>query len=451
MKAFRCIFDRYDRSPGSVRTACNSSEPPYAIYQLGSLKIHAGGALSSHGTRRTIRRATARLFLRHDTRKRERHARPRQQSGLAGAFLMTLLMVGVRPRLRAAISGWSRRPGTRTSRQVRTLLNQRADVNVRSDDGSTALLWAAHWNDLETADLLIRAGADANAANDFRMTPLSQACTNGSAALVDLLLKAGANPNTPIATGETPIMTCASSGSADAVRMLLARGADVNAKEPSQNQTALMWAAAEHHPDVVRNAHRGAAPTFRPTRKTDSPRCTLRRGRATWRAPGCCWPRAWTSISGRSRTSRTSRQAAKAERRAAAQAAASRASRMRRRICRQHAVARGHGERPRAARALPAGAGRRSQCRRCRASRPCIGRRRTWEGGVSNPVYGFADPMSGIPDRQAKLQLVKALLAHGANPNARMTRRAAGIRRGLHRTRSARRRSCSPARLPMSR
>ena len=47
----------------------------------------------------------------------------------------------------------------------------------------------------------------------------------------------------------------------------------------------------------------------------------------------------------------------------------------------------------------------------------------TWEGGVSNPVYGFSDPMSGIPNRQDKLQLVKALLAHGANPNGRMTKR----------------------------
>ena len=97
------------------------------------------------------------------------------------------------------------------------------------------------------ADVLIRAGADANAANDFGMTPLSHACTNGSAALVELLLKAGANPNTAIATGETPLMTCAASGSAAAVRMLLARGAAVNAEEPSQHQTALMWAAAERH------------------------------------------------------------------------------------------------------------------------------------------------------------------------------------------------------------
>jgi ankyrin repeat protein len=45
----------------------------------------------------------------------------------------------------------------------------------------------------------------------------------------------------------------------------------------------------------------------------------------------------------------------------------------------------------------------------------------TWENGLANPVYGFVDPIGGIPDRQAKLQLVEALLAHGANPNLQMT------------------------------
>ena len=140
----------------------------------------------------------------------------------------------------------------RDHRALRALLNQRADVNGRADDGATALLWAAHWNDLDAADLLIRAGADTNAANDLRITPLSLACTNGSAPLVERLVTAGANPNTPIATGETPIMTCAASGSADAVRTLIARGADVNVNEPVQNQTALMWAASQRHPAVVK-------------------------------------------------------------------------------------------------------------------------------------------------------------------------------------------------------
>ncbi|PYR10791.1 MAG: hypothetical protein DMF99_10815, partial [Acidobacteria bacterium] len=50
----------------------------------------------------------------------------------------------------------------------------------------------------------------------------------------------------------------------------------------------------------------------------------------------------------------------------------------------------------------------------------------TWENGLSNPVYGFVDPVGGIPDRDAKLRLVKALLAHGANPNLRMTARPPG-------------------------
>src|SRR3989475_8677434 len=172
------------------------------------------------------------------------------RQGVLWAFSLTLLMV-----VGAAAANEDLRlvdaAKNQDAQQVRALLNGHPDVNVRSEDGSTALLWAAHWDDLRTAELLIRAGADANAANDFRMTPLSQACTNGSAEFVDLLLKAGANPNTPVATGVPPIMTCAKSGNADAVEMLLARGADVNAKEPAQNQTALMWAAAEHHPGVV--------------------------------------------------------------------------------------------------------------------------------------------------------------------------------------------------------
>jgi ankyrin repeat protein len=165
------------------------------------------------------------------------------------AFLLTLF--AVTPTALAGDLRLVEAARNQDQQQIRTLLNQHVDVNVRSEDGSTALLWTAHWNDLATAGLLIRAGADANAANDFRMTPLSQACTNGSAPFVELLLNAGANPNTPIATGETPLMTCARTGTADAVAMLLVHGADVNGKEPTQNQTALMWSAAEQHPKVL--------------------------------------------------------------------------------------------------------------------------------------------------------------------------------------------------------
>jgi ankyrin repeat protein len=134
---------------------------------------------------------------------------------------------------------------------VRTLLDRHADANAAQADGSTALAWAAHWDDLEIADLLIRDGANVNAANDLGVTPLSLACTNASSAMVARLLQGGANSNTAQRSGETALMTCAGTGSIDAVKALLARGADVGAKETRRGQTALMWSVARKHPEVT--------------------------------------------------------------------------------------------------------------------------------------------------------------------------------------------------------
>ena len=63
---------------------------------------------------------------------------------------------------------------------IRALLKERVDVNGRQADGATALAWAAHRDDLETADLLPRAGADTNVANEYGATPQWLACSNGS-------------------------------------------------------------------------------------------------------------------------------------------------------------------------------------------------------------------------------------------------------------------------------
>jgi uncharacterized protein len=135
---------------------------------------------------------------------------------------------------------------------VRSLLMQHTDVNVPEADGATALAWAAHRGDLETAELLIRNGANANTENDYHVTPLSLACLNGDAAMVEFLLKAGANPNASLASGETALMMAARTGNVDAVKSLLAYGGDVNAKESGHGQTALMWAVAESHAEVAR-------------------------------------------------------------------------------------------------------------------------------------------------------------------------------------------------------
>jgi len=317
---------------------------------------------------------------------------------------------------------------TQDAKTVRSLLSQKVDVNARSSDGSTALLWLAHWNDVDTAELLLKAGADANATNDFRMTPLSQACTNGSAEFVRLLLKSGANPNTAIATGETPLMTCAKTGSADAVRLLVEYDAAVNAKEPAQNQTALMWAAAERHANVVSALIAAHADLKAHTKDgftaihfaarvgdLESVKLLLAAGvDVNLQTQSGEQPQAVEAPAAGGRGGRGGGGGGTsgytplliATLRAQVEVAL---------------YLLDHGADPNIEAA---------------GFTPLHWASTTWEGFASNPVYGFEDPMSGIPDRQAKLRLVKALLAHGANVNARMTKRQPSFARLRGRRRS---------------
>ena len=166
--------------------------------------------------------------------------------GLLGLMAVTSAAASPDVRLVEAVA-------ERNTALVRTLLAERGvDVNSRRADGATALLWAAHWDDREAIDLLLRAGANVNAADDYGVTPLARACENASDATVTRLLDAGANPNATQANGLTPLMVAARTGNLNVVKVLLARGASVNAATASTDETALSWAVAERHVDIVR-------------------------------------------------------------------------------------------------------------------------------------------------------------------------------------------------------
>ena len=135
---------------------------------------------------------------------------------------------------------------------VRTLLRAKADANVADPDGTSALHWAVRRDDVAAAEALLGAGASARAENRYGVTPLALATTNGSAAVIERLLAAGADVNATQPGGETALMTAARAGNAGAVRALLARGANVRARESVRGQTALMWAAAENNAAVVK-------------------------------------------------------------------------------------------------------------------------------------------------------------------------------------------------------
>lgn len=167
--------------------------------------------------------------------------------------ILFLAVLGLLPAAFGAPSEAADAAERRDWQVVRTLAGRHADLNATQPDGTTALQWAAHWNDLDAVRLLLGAGADPKLANRYGVTPLSEAAAVGNAKMIEVLLQAGADPKT-LATGdgETVLMTASRTGNVEAVKVLLDHGADVNAKENYRGQTALMWAAAERHPDVVK-------------------------------------------------------------------------------------------------------------------------------------------------------------------------------------------------------
>jgi len=177
---------------------------------------------------------------------------------LIGGCCLVALMSGAS--LSAAVSELADAVMTKNTATVRSLLNQKTDVNAPQADGATALHWAVKWDDASTVDLLLRAGANPNAANRVGATPMYIAAVNGSPVIIEKLIAAGVDPNAPLLSSkETALMVAARTGKPEAVKVLLDRGAQVNVKESLRGTTALMWAAEQGHAAVIKLlAERGA-------------------------------------------------------------------------------------------------------------------------------------------------------------------------------------------------
>ena len=98
-----------------------------------------------------------------------------------------------------------------------------------SQDGFTALHYAAFFGEEGSARLLLEHGAEVNlvARNaQIRVTPLHSAASGGHPAIVKLLLEHGADPNAAHDGGFTPLHSAAHNDDRESVEALLAAGAD---------------------------------------------------------------------------------------------------------------------------------------------------------------------------------------------------------------------------------
>jgi|GEM_PF-1673518 len=129
---------------------------------------------------------------------------------------------------------------------VEFLISQGIDVNYKSRQGQTALMFAVNWSQKNTVELLLAKGADVNAQNQRGKTALMYAAGGGYKDVVELLLAKGANAKD---IGGA-LMNAAGKGHIDVVELLIAKGADVNAKD-QEGETALIFAASRGQKDVV--------------------------------------------------------------------------------------------------------------------------------------------------------------------------------------------------------
>ena len=136
---------------------------------------------------------------------------------------------------------------------LRALLKQGADVSAAKGDGMTALHFAADRGDVAMTEMLVYAGANVAAVTRIgHYTPLHLASRAGNAAVAQALVKAGADVSARTTTsGVTPLHLAAASGNSEIITLLLDKGADANAKESEWGQTPLMFAAADNRAEAI--------------------------------------------------------------------------------------------------------------------------------------------------------------------------------------------------------
>jgi ankyrin repeat protein len=169
---------------------------------------------------------------------------------------------------------------------ARQLLADGADANEVSEDGTTAVHWAAYHDDVALARDLIEAGATVDVVNEYGSAPLFEAAAIGNPAMIELLIEAGADVTRANADGQTALMIVARTNKLEAARLLIDAGADVNRAETWREQTPLMWAAAQGQPDMIRLLlERGANPDVR-SKANEWPRQVSAESRRMYRPTG---------------------------------------------------------------------------------------------------------------------------------------------------------------------
>jgi uncharacterized protein len=138
---------------------------------------------------------------------------------------------------------------------MRLLIENGAEVNARSDDQASALIFACSNNLPDVAELLVNAGAEVNVQDEFGQSALMEIYHRDHdhetmIALTRLLLVHGVDVEASNTNGETAIVFAVQSGCLECIRMLLDAGADPNRELPDGRNLAVLSVSVNYRKDI---------------------------------------------------------------------------------------------------------------------------------------------------------------------------------------------------------
>lgn len=136
---------------------------------------------------------------------------------------------------------------------VSMLLKAKARINVQTKDGKTCLntaLWRGHAN---VANMLIYKGADVNLADQDGWTALHWASKANLVPCVETLIAVGANLNALDKFGRSPLHEALATGNPRLLTLLLLHGADPNIQPKIRNTSTMMLLLnrKDHNPELI--------------------------------------------------------------------------------------------------------------------------------------------------------------------------------------------------------
>ncbi|HBC76472.1 MAG TPA: hypothetical protein DC017_16795 [Candidatus Wallbacteria bacterium] len=154
------------------------------------------------------------------------------------------------------------------------------DIDIRSLDRKTPLLWAVAHGITANAKFLISKGARTDVVNDDGNTLLHHAAMKCGKEMIDLLIASGAPTGAKNKKGETPLITAARIGNQTLMAALIAKGVSVNERNRNGN-TALhyaAWSGREESVDMLIAAgadkkivnNEGKPPDIKPKQRPES-------------------------------------------------------------------------------------------------------------------------------------------------------------------------------------